>query len=93
MTTSIGAFISSSCGNSSAALPSTPIDSGRRSSRAAIARADGVLEGVGLLVEVAVLDAAGDPRLVDVDADRDAVVHGDGERLRAAHAAEARRSA
>ena len=29
-----------------------------------------------------------DPRLVDVDADRDAVVHGDGERLRAAHAAE-----
>ena len=29
-----------------------------------------------------------DPRLVALDADRDAVVHGDGERLRAAHAAE-----
>jgi hypothetical protein len=39
VTTSIGAFISSSLGNSSAALPSTPIESGRRSSRAATARA------------------------------------------------------
>ena len=37
------------------------------------------------------LDAAGDARRVDIDADRDAVVHGDGERLRAAHAAEAGR--
>ena len=50
---------------------------------------DGVLERVGLHVEVAVLDATGDPRLVDVDADRDAVVHRHGERLRPAHAAEA----
>ena len=65
MTMSIGAFISSSSGSISAALPSTPIESGRRSSRAATATRDGVLEGVGLLVEVAVLDAAGDPRLVD----------------------------
>ena len=74
---------------SSAALPSTPIDSGRRSSRAATASSHGVLEGVGLDVEVAVVDPALDPALVALDADRDAVVHGHGERLRAAHAAEA----
>ena len=49
----------------------------------------GVLEVVGLLVEVAVLDPAGDPGLVDVDADRDPVVHGHGQRLGAAHPAEA----
>ena len=91
MTMSIGAFSSSNRGNSSAALPSTPIDS----AAALVARGDGpcdrVLEGVRLFVEVAVLDAAGDPRLVDVDADRHAVVHGHGQRLRAAHAAEPRR--
>ena len=34
------------------------------------------------------LDAAGDARRVDIHADRDAVVHRDRERLRAAHAAE-----
>ena len=60
---------------------------------ARVARLDGerhgVLERVGLHVEVAVLDAALDPALVDVDADRDAVVHRHGERLGAAHAAEA----
>ena len=60
---------------------------------AGVARLDGerhgVLERVGLYVEVAVLDAALDPALVDVDADRDAVVHRHGERLGAAHAAEA----
>ena len=88
MTMSIGASISSSCGKISAALPSSPIESGRRSSRAATAAGHGVLDRVGLLVEVAVLDAPGDPGLVDVDADRDAVVHGHRERLRAAHAAE-----
>ena len=44
-------------------------------------------------VEVPVLDPPVDPGGVDVDADRDAVVHRDGQRLRAAHAAEARRSA
>ncbi len=37
MTMSIGASISSSAGSISAALPSTPIESGRRSSRAATA--------------------------------------------------------
>ena len=89
MTMSIGASCSSSVGNTSAALPSTPMDRGFRASRASIGELDGVVERVGLDVEVAVLDAAGDPRLVDVDADRDAVVHGHGERLGAAHAAEA----
>ena len=50
---------------------------------------EGVLQGVGPHVQVPVLDAALDGARVDVDADRDAVVHGDGERLGAAHAAEA----
>ena len=49
---------------------------------------DRVLEAVRLDVEVAVLDPAGDPGRVALDADRDAVVHGDRERLGAAHAAE-----
>ena len=42
---------------------------------------DGVLQRVGLLVEVAVLDPAGDAGLVDVDADRDPAVHRHGQRL------------
>ncbi len=48
-----------------------------------------MVEVLGLDVEVAVLDPAGDPGRVAVDADRHAAVHGDGERLGAAHAAEA----
>ena len=48
-----------------------------------------VVEVVGLLVEVAGLDPAVDPVLVALDADHDPVVHGDGERLGAAHPAEA----
>ena len=59
-----------------------------------VARLDGQSEGVvdvgGLGVEVAVLDAAVDAGLVAVHADRHAVVHRHGQRLRAAHAAEAR---
>lgn len=50
---------------------------------------EGVVEGVGLHVEVVVLDAAVDGARVAVDADDDAVVHGDREGLGAAHAAEA----
>ncbi len=60
---------------------------------AGVAGLDGQLEGVaqvvGLDVQVAVLDAALDGARVDVDADRDAVVHRDGQRLGTAHAAEA----
>ncbi len=49
---------------------------------------EGMLRGVGPYVQVAVLDTAFDGARVAVDADRHAVVHGDGERLGAAHAAE-----
>ena len=51
--------------------------------------ADGVVRVVRLLVEVAELDAPGDPGLVALDADAHAAVHGHGQRLRAAHAAQA----
>ena len=47
-----------------------------------------VVEVVGLLVEVARLQPPLDAVLVDLDAQRDAVVHGHRQRLRAAHAAE-----
>src|SRR5690606_159067 len=50
----------------------------------------GLLDGFGAYVEVAVLDPATDPGVVALDADRHAVVHGDRERLGAAHAAESR---
>ena len=49
-----------------------------------------VVDIVGLLVEVAELDPAGDPGLVALDADDHAAVHGHGQRLGAAHAAQAR---
>ena len=49
--------------------------------------ADGVVDVVGLLIEVAVLDPAGDPGLVALHADDHAAVHRDRQRLRAAHAA------
>ena len=52
------------------------------------AAADRVLEVVGFLVEVARLQPAGDPLAVDLDAERDAAVHRDRQRLRAAHPAE-----
>ena len=51
--------------------------------------ADGVLEVVRPGVEVPRLDATFDPRGVALDAERDAPVHRDRERLRPAHAAEA----
>ena len=44
-----------------------------------------LVQRVGLPVEVPGLDAALDPRGVDLDAERDAAVHGHGEGLRAAH--------
>lgn len=62
------------------------------SGRMGVAGLDGELEGVlqvvRLHIEEAVLDPALDGTRVAVDADGDAVVHGDGERLGAAHAAE-----
>ena len=50
---------------------------------------DGVVEVVGDLVEVAVLDPAVQAGRVDVDDQADALVHRDGERLGAAHPAAA----
>ena len=54
-------------------------------------RAEAPPRALGTHVAVAVLDAAVDAGRVALDADRDAAVHRDGERLRAAHAAEPRR--
>ena len=53
-----------------------------------LAARDRVVEVVGPLVEVARLEPAADPLRVDLDAQRDAVVHRHRERLRAAHPAE-----
>ncbi len=52
---------------------------------------EGMFEGVSGDVEVTVLNAAGDTAGVDVNADRDTVIHGHGEGLSATHAAKARR--
>jgi len=54
-----------------------------------VGEADRLVEVGGLDVAVAVLDAAVDARLVALDAQRDALVHGDREGLGAAHAAKA----
>lgn len=40
----------------------------------------------GVFVKVSVFHAAGKARLIDVDDEHDAAVHGHGQRLRAAHA-------
>jgi hypothetical protein len=76
VTMSMAAPRASSSGNTSPALPSSPIDSGRFASRAASASSSASIE-VASYVEVAMLDAARDAGRVDVDADRDAVVHRD----------------
>ena len=54
-----------------------------------LAASDRILERVGALVEVGGLEAPFDAVGVDLDAQRDAVVHRDGQRLRPAHPAEA----
>ena len=89
----------SSSGRTSAALPHSPTLSGRRSRFAVLrgvlivvaAALDGVRETVRLLVEIASLEPAFDPLGVDLDAQRHALVHRHGERLRAAHSAQAGR--
>ena len=78
-------------GRTSAALPSRPTDSGVRFALASSTRrtAD---EVVGRdLVEVAVVDPSLEHVLVDVDHERDPVVHRHGQGLRAAHATGPRR--
>ena len=88
MTTSTGAPIASSRGHQVGGVAEQP-DRQRLRRRARRPRAaDRVVDAVGLHVQVAVLDPAADPRRVAVDADRHAAVHGDRQRLRAAHPAE-----
>ena len=77
-----------SSGSTSAQLATTATDSARRSRLAASHAGERVVEVVGDLVEVAVVEPALRPPGVDLDAQRDAAVAGDGERLGAAHAAE-----
>ena len=65
-----------------------------RQALATIARVDRqtqrLLDILDADVEVSMLDPALDPGRVDLDTERDPVVHRDGQRLRAAHAAEPR---
>ncbi len=89
VTMSIGASRRSSSGKTSAALPTTPMDRAAALVAGLDRQLQGVVEVVGLDVEVAGADAAVDAGLVDVDADRDALVHGDREGLGAIHAADA----
>jgi hypothetical protein len=62
-----------------------PLVAGRAAAR------DGRVEIVRQLVEVAGLQAPRDPLGIDLHAQRDAAVHRDRQRLRAAHPAEPRR--
>ena len=78
----------SSSGTTSAAFAQRPTLSARRSRLRGHAAVDRIVEVVGLLVEVAGLEPAPDALGVDLDAERDPVVHGHRQRLRAAHAAE-----
>ena len=81
---------SRSRGSASAAFARTPMLK-RLALRLRVACiADRGVEIRGFLVEVARRDAARDAVAVDIDAQRHATVHRDRERLRAAHAAEAR---
>ena len=77
-----------SSGTTSAALPRTPTLSAPASPLGFKASGGRVVEVNGTLVEVPGLEAPLDPRVVHLDAQGDALVHGHRERLRAAHAAE-----
>ena len=67
------------------------MESGSRRSRGGGQPRERVVEVGGALVEVAGADPALDALQVDLDAQRRAAEHGDGERLRAAHARRGRR--
>ena len=79
----------SSSGKTSAALPTTPTDSGRALRLRLQRNGNRLVERGRELVEVAVVDPAAQVRLVDVDDEADPAVEGHGERLRTAHAAAA----
>ena len=86
---SAGKSRSSSWGRTTAALPARPTDRRPALVPGPGAAGHGVLQRVGHLVEVAGLQPALDAVGVDLDAEGHAVVHGDGQGLGAAHAAEA----
>ena len=88
MTTSTWTPRRASSGSTSAALPSSPIESGRLLARGGVEARERVVEVGRALVQVAGLDAALDPLQVGLDAQRGAAAHRDRQRLRAAHAAE-----
>ena len=91
MTTSNGSPSRAQTGSISAALPTSAIDSGSPG-RGRVARPRERLVGnVRQPVDVADVEPAPCPRLVDLDREADAVVHRHRERLCAAHPAEARR--
>ena len=91
MTMSMSTPRRSSSGSTVAPLPTRPTRERAPFALGDLAAGDRVVEVVGDLVEVAVVDPPAQPRLVDVDDQADAAVERDGERLRAAHAAAARR--
>ena len=78
-----------SSGSTSAMLPTSPTESGRRRARASSSSAERGVQIVLEPVAVAGLDPAADARLVHVHAEERGAVHRGGERLRAAHAAQA----
>ncbi len=77
-----------SSGTISAALPSSPTESGRRVGGCGADPSDRVVDGVRDLVEVARLEPPLDAGRVDLDAEDRRAGHRRRQRLRAAHAAE-----
>ena len=89
VSTSIATPRRASSGSTSAMLPTSPTDSACRSRFAPLDAPQRVVEIVGHHVAVAGLDAPADAARIDVDAEKCGPVHGRGQRLRPAHAAEA----
>ena len=77
-------------GTTSAALARSPMLTRPPLGLGAVGAGDGVVQVLGHLVQVAGLQPPLDAVAVDVDAQRHPAVHGDGQRLRASHAAEPR---
>ncbi len=88
MTTSMCTPRRASSGSTSAALPSSPIDSGRPCLHGSVEASERVVEVGRALVQVTACDPPLDPLQVHLDAQRGAAAHRDREWLCAAHAAE-----